>query len=211
MMDDSAESSIDQSSQPRWKNIVESPLFDQPSTQYKLKLKYGGYFRLAKNSCRRTYCYEYQKSIYIDTYSYYLGDLVEFVKNLHPSKRDLVFLILFVDKNAIEQSFIELESDEAFKVMLDMYEKGKEVTIYVTPRNTLDTGEIQQKVKTMTEEHTCIKAARVSDDFKEELRNRNPESVVDIGFEIDGDKKRFQRFFISLVACSMGFLAGYRP
>nr|GEX79599.1 transposase, MuDR, MULE transposase domain protein [Tanacetum cinerariifolium] len=121
MMDDSAESSIDQSSRPRGRTLLNR---------------------------------------------HYSRDLVEFVKNLHPSKRDLVFLILFVDKNAIEQSFIELESDETFKVILDMYEKEKEVTIYVTPRNTLDTGEIQQKVKTMTEEHTCIRAARVVGDLR---------------------------------------------
>ncbi|GKB97036.1 hypothetical protein Tco_0983173 [Tanacetum coccineum] len=49
------------------------------------------------------------------------------------------------------------------------------------------------------------------DVYKEELRNRNPGSVVDIAFDIDGDKKRFQRFFVSLVACSVGFLAGCRP
>lgn len=49
------------------------------------------------------------------------------------------------------------------------------------------------------------------DDFKEELRNRNPGSVVDIDFDTNGDKKRFKCFFISLVACSRGFLVGCRP
>ncbi|GJZ26685.1 uncharacterized protein Tco_0570938 [Tanacetum coccineum] len=48
-------------------------------------------------------------------------------------------------------------------------------------------------------------------DFKEELQNRNPGSVVDIDFEMVGGKKCFKRFFISLVACSKGFLAGCRP
>nr|GEX57281.1 hypothetical protein [Tanacetum cinerariifolium]GEY37930.1 hypothetical protein [Tanacetum cinerariifolium] len=36
-------------------------------------------------------------------------------------------------------------------------------------------------------------------------------SVVDIDFETVGDKKCFKRFFISLVACSKGFIAGCHP
>nr|GFB99518.1 transposase, MuDR, MULE transposase domain protein [Tanacetum cinerariifolium] len=39
----------------------------------------------------------------------------------------------------------------------------------------------------------------------------NPGSIVDITFDIDGDKKRFQCFFVSQAACSLGFLAGCRP
>ncbi|CAH1419725.1 unnamed protein product [Lactuca virosa] len=49
------------------------------------------------------------------------------------------------------------------------------------------------------------------DDFREELLNRNEGSIVEIDFDIDGDKKRFKRFFICLAACSKGFLAGCRP
>ncbi|GJR84523.1 uncharacterized protein Tco_0155308 [Tanacetum coccineum] len=48
-------------------------------------------------------------------------------------------------------------------------------------------------------------------DFREELNNRNPGSVVKIDFEMIDDKKCFKRFFISLAACSKGFLAGCRP
>nr|XP_043619629.1 uncharacterized protein LOC122591424 [Erigeron canadensis] len=49
------------------------------------------------------------------------------------------------------------------------------------------------------------------DDFKAELLNKNPGSVVEIDFEKKGDKKHFKRFFISLPACFKGFLAGCRP
>ncbi|XP_071690279.1 uncharacterized protein [Rutidosis leptorrhynchoides] len=49
------------------------------------------------------------------------------------------------------------------------------------------------------------------DDFKEELLNRNPGSVVDIDFDTTTGQKRFLRFFISLAACSNGFLSGCRP
>ncbi|GKA09312.1 uncharacterized protein Tco_0688643 [Tanacetum coccineum] len=49
------------------------------------------------------------------------------------------------------------------------------------------------------------------DVYKEELQNRNLGSVVDITFDIDGDKKRLQRFIVSIVACSVGFLAGCHP
>nr|XP_043630107.1 uncharacterized protein LOC122601410 [Erigeron canadensis] len=49
------------------------------------------------------------------------------------------------------------------------------------------------------------------DVFKEELRNRNPGSVVEIELQMDGDKKWFLHFFISLAACPKGFLSGCRP
>ncbi|KAI3517407.1 hypothetical protein L1887_16621 [Cichorium endivia] len=48
-------------------------------------------------------------------------------------------------------------------------------------------------------------------DFKQELEKRNPESVVEIDLQTEGDKKHFLRIFISLTACSKGFLAGCRP
>ena len=46
------------------------------------------------------------------------------------------------------------------------------------------------------------------DVFKHELLTRNLGSIVEIAFETKDDKKRFQRFFICLAACSRGFLAG---
>ncbi|KAJ9546859.1 hypothetical protein OSB04_019402 [Centaurea solstitialis] len=49
------------------------------------------------------------------------------------------------------------------------------------------------------------------DGFREELLNRNQGTIAEIDFDIIGDKKRFKRFFISLGACSRGFLAGCRP
>ncbi|GKD99735.1 hypothetical protein Tco_1387719 [Tanacetum coccineum] len=116
--------------------MVESPILEQVSSKYKLKLKYGGYFRLAKNSCtKRRYCYGHQKSIYIDTCLYHLRNLIEEAITRYPSNRDLVLSILFVGKYAARQSFIELDSDEKFKMMLDMHEVEKEVTLYVTTEN----------------------------------------------------------------------------
>ncbi|GJT32220.1 uncharacterized protein Tco_0922639 [Tanacetum coccineum] len=47
--------------------------------------------------------------------------------------------------------------------------------------------------------------------FREELSNKNPGSVVEINFETIDDKKCFKHFFISLAACSRGFLGGFRP
>ncbi|GJU35656.1 uncharacterized protein Tco_1184010 [Tanacetum coccineum] len=48
-------------------------------------------------------------------------------------------------------------------------------------------------------------------DVQQELLTRNKGSIIDIAFEIKGDKKHFQRFFICLEACSKGFIAGCRP
>lgn len=57
---------------------------------------------------------------------------MEEVKKRYPSTDDLAFSVLFVDKNGKEQSFIKLDSDDNFMVMLSMYEQEKEVTIYVS-------------------------------------------------------------------------------
>nr|XP_043638083.1 uncharacterized protein LOC122609088 [Erigeron canadensis] len=357
---------------PRWENMAESPIIEQVPSKYKLKLKYGGYFRPAKNSCRKIY--------------------VLALKILYISKSNPVFSTVFVDKNATRQSFIDLDSDDNFMVMLSMYEKEKEVTIYMTTDNSSRTIELQKsaqdkvvetddedesdycpseesyhshlssdgegamlnyegetdsfnqkcptikvnskftnavafkralnhhaitneydyflvksdptrfiarcrnmecdwrihastmqdeitfEVKTMVEAHSCTRSNKggnnratqgwvagiVSDklksdgdvtpaelrkwilkiynvdvpylkvfrgkeqaytdiygkwedsfikmdDFKAELLNKNPGSVVEIDFEKKGDKKHFKRFFISLAACSKEFLAGCRP
>nr|KAJ0207509.1 hypothetical protein LSAT_V11C500261200 [Lactuca sativa]KAJ0207802.1 hypothetical protein LSAT_V11C500261320 [Lactuca sativa] len=104
----------------------------QVISKYKLKLKYGGFFRLARNSCRQVYCFGSTKSLYIDTCSYGLNHLLEEVKKHYPSQSDIVLSIVFVDKHAKEQCFIELDNDERFMVMLSMYNEEKEVTIYVT-------------------------------------------------------------------------------
>lgn len=102
----------------------------QVTWKYKLKLKYGGFFRLARNSCRQVYCFGFRKTLYIDIFSYNLNQLVEEVKKHYPSKNDIVLLIVFIDKHAREQCFIKLDSDEHFMVMLNMYEEEKEVTNY---------------------------------------------------------------------------------
>lgn len=68
----------------------------------------------------------------MDTYLYSLRDLIEVVRNRYPSKSDLLFSILFVDKHATDQSFIDLHFDDKFMAMLNMYEDKKEVTTYVT-------------------------------------------------------------------------------
>ncbi|GKA03523.1 putative transposase, MuDR, plant, MULE transposase domain protein [Tanacetum coccineum] len=181
---------------------------------------------------------------------------------------DQVLSIHYVYKYSIEQSFIKLDSEETFMVMLNMYKKDKAITIYF----------MTVQVKEPVEKHSCIRSnkggnkcatqgwiANVLSDkirfdgdvsiaelrkwlmqsynadipykrvyrgkeqafsdiyrkredsfiymnaYKEELLKRNAGSVVDIAFESDGDKKRFQRLFVSLAACSQGFLAGCRP
>ncbi|GKE26804.1 transposase, MuDR, MULE transposase domain protein [Tanacetum coccineum] len=49
------------------------------------------------------------------------------------------------------------------------------------------------------------------DVFRQELLTKNKGSIIDIAFEIKGDKKHFQRLFICLEACSKGFIAGCQP
>ncbi|KAI3519078.1 hypothetical protein L1887_08086 [Cichorium endivia] len=134
---------------PTWEINVHSPIIEQVISNYEFKLKYGGFFRLARNSCRQVYCFGFRKSLHIDTYSYNLNQLVEEVKKHYPSKTDTILSIVFVDKHAKEQSFIELDSDENFMVMLSMYNDEKEVTIYATTekitqqRNTPFSGQIE--------------------------------------------------------------------
>ena len=100
---------------------------------------------MIKNSNRRKYCFGSQKCIYMDTCSFDFNELNEEVLKRYPSHSDQVFSILFVDKYAQYQSFIELNSDESFKVMLGMYEQEKEITIYVTTNKNLRTSNTQQR------------------------------------------------------------------
>nr|GEV79062.1 hypothetical protein [Tanacetum cinerariifolium] len=69
------------------------------------------------------------------------------------------------------------------------------------------------KIKKWLMKHYNVKedSFMMIDALKEEIRNKNPESIVDTDFEISGNKKCFQRFFISLAACSRGFILGCRP
>ncbi|PWA56031.1 transposase, MuDR, MULE transposase domain protein [Artemisia annua] len=349
-------SPIHDSPRPTWMSMVESPPIEQIPSKYKLKIKYGGIFKLSKNSSGKRYCFGFQKCINMDTSSYNLDELYDDVKKNYPTTSNLVLSIHFVDKYATEKSFIELDSNETFMAMISMYEKEKQITIYASTNNDSDTTNIQQsgqdeaigephgqdedigepqsqdetigephsekpfddldycddneesyqslhstdnedelfnyevetysfnkkdptiqvnskfpnvvdlrralnhhalinefeyfiekseptrftarcanlecawkihacvtkdkvtfKVKNLVETHTCIGSNKGGNKsatqgwIANELLNRNPGSVVDIAFVIDGDKKRFQRFFVSLAACSLGFLAGCRP
>ena len=101
-------------------------------SEFKFKLKYEGFFRLARNSCRQVYSFGSTKCLYIDTFSYNLNHLVEEVKKHYQSQSDIFLSIVVVDKYVKEQCFIELDSDKSFMVMLNMYNEDKEVTIYVS-------------------------------------------------------------------------------
>nr|KAJ0199389.1 hypothetical protein LSAT_V11C600310450 [Lactuca sativa] len=117
---------------PRWDISAHSPIIEQVISEFKFKLKYGGFFRLARNSCRQVYCFGSTKCLYIDTFSYNSNHLVEEVKKHYPSETDIVLSIVLVDKYAKEQCFIGLDNDKSFMVMLNIYNKDKEVTIYAT-------------------------------------------------------------------------------
>ncbi|PWA36330.1 transposase, MuDR, MULE transposase domain protein [Artemisia annua] len=116
-------------------NNVQSPIVEKVGTKYKLNLKYGGLFRSARNSCRKVYCFGKRKCIHIEICSYQLNHLLEEVVKHYPIQSDVVLSLLFVNKCEKKQTFIQLDSDEKFMVMLNMYEEEKEVTIYVTTYN----------------------------------------------------------------------------
>ncbi|KAL4573192.1 hypothetical protein LXL04_019990 [Taraxacum kok-saghyz] len=123
-------------------NIVESPIIDydsssMPSSKYKLKLKYGGIFRLSKKTFKKMYCFGSQKCIYIDTWSYNFNQLNAEVIKRYSSKSNPHISICYIDKYTPDQSYIELDSDEKFTDMLIMYENEKDVTIYVTTENNI--------------------------------------------------------------------------
>ncbi|PWA76685.1 transposase, MuDR, MULE transposase domain protein [Artemisia annua] len=145
--DDTVNIPVHDSSIPILENVVHSPTIEQVSSKYKLKLRYKGFFKMVKNSNRRKYCFGSQKCIYMDTCSFDFDELNEEVLKRYPSHSNQVFSILFVDKYAQDQSFIELNSDESFKDMLGMYEQEKEITIYVTTNKNLGTSNTQQRKK----------------------------------------------------------------
>nr|KAJ0202245.1 hypothetical protein LSAT_V11C600335630 [Lactuca sativa] len=139
-MEDTFHTIFDDTSKPVWENRVESPISDYvpasiPMGKYKLKLKYGGFFRLVKNTCKKIYCFGSQKCIHIDTWSYNLSQLNKEVIKRYSSKNNSKLSISYDDKCASGQSFIELDSDEKFMAILNMYEKRNKITTtHVTPR-----------------------------------------------------------------------------
>ncbi|GKE19446.1 hypothetical protein Tco_1427023 [Tanacetum coccineum] len=80
----------------------------------------------------------------MDACSFDLNQLNEEVLRHYPSHSDQVFSIVFVDKYVTGQSFIELNSDENFMAMLNMYEQEKEITIYVSTDKNFSTHNTQQ-------------------------------------------------------------------
>ncbi|KAL4582100.1 hypothetical protein LXL04_006640 [Taraxacum kok-saghyz] len=118
-----------------WSPIIDYVSASIPSSKYKLKLKYGGIFRLSKKTCKKMYCFGFQKCMYIDTWSYNYSHLNEEVIKRYSSKSKRDFSICYIYKCATDQSFIELDSEEKFMTMLTMYENEKEITIYLTTEN----------------------------------------------------------------------------
>nr|KAJ0197863.1 hypothetical protein LSAT_V11C700366300 [Lactuca sativa] len=96
---------------PRWDISAHSSITEQVISEFKFKLKYEGFFWLARNSCRQVYLFGSTKCLYIDTFSYDLNHLVEEVKKTLSVTKRYCF---------------------SFTVMLNMYNEDKEVTIYTT-------------------------------------------------------------------------------
>nr|KAJ0212689.1 hypothetical protein LSAT_V11C400164730 [Lactuca sativa] len=71
------------------------------------------------------------------------------------------FSILYVDKYAPEKSLIELDSNEKFMTMLGMYRSEKQVTIYVTTENNLDTNE--------NTNHLCANRDKLHNEYDADL------------------------------------------
>ncbi|XP_076924475.1 uncharacterized protein LOC143586914 [Bidens hawaiensis] len=124
---------------PTWENMDRSPTIVNASVQvfskYKIKLKYRGYFRLAKNSSKKRYCFGSQKCIYIDACIFGFDGLIEEVVTHYPLDRELVFSLYYIDKYASEQSYIKVDSHDTFQLMLSVHEVAKELTVYVTTDN----------------------------------------------------------------------------
>ncbi|CAH1418809.1 unnamed protein product [Lactuca virosa] len=132
------DTTLHDTSKPIWESRATSPIIERiPTSKFKLKLKYGGYFRLTKNSCKQIYCFGSQKCIHIDTFVYKFSQLHEEVVKRYSSKNNPKISIFYVDKYAPEKSHIVLDSDEKFMAMLGMYGSEKQVTIYVTTENNL--------------------------------------------------------------------------
>ncbi|KAL4572798.1 hypothetical protein LXL04_019583 [Taraxacum kok-saghyz] len=290
-MEDILDTTLDDISKPVWENMVESPIIDHvsasiPLCKYKLKLKYGGFFRLAKNTSRKIYCFGSQKCIYIDTWSYNLSRLNEEVIRRYDSKMHLHRHMVIQFENSVE--FKRALNHHAIINEFDYLIQKSDQSRFSARCEKLDCewriyASIMQdgisfEVRKIGERHTCTRSNKggnkratqgwianiivdklrsdgdVSpwelrnwimktynveipyqkvfrgkqqayidmygkwedsfmkmDAFREELLNRNQGSVVEIDFDVVGDKKHFKRFFISLAACSRGFVAGCRP
>ncbi|KAK1432082.1 hypothetical protein QVD17_08972 [Tagetes erecta] len=204
MRDGNVDAMENKSLNPTWEIMVQSPILEQNVLQipskYKIKLKHGGYFRFAKNSSRIRYCFGYQKCIYIDTYIYNFDDLIEEATSRYPSNRDLVFSIYFLDKYASKQSFIKLDSNEDFQMMLLMYDMEKEITVYVTTDNNLETlsrlnleisSNVMVKMKLMMNQTT--------------KKNQSNNSIYPVAYGIlESENKKSWIWFLELLKKAIG-------
>lgn len=68
----------------------------------------------------------------MDRPTYGFLELFEEVSGLLPSDENQKLSLCFLDKCVNTQSFIQLEGDESYEMMLAMYEEKKETVIYVT-------------------------------------------------------------------------------
>ncbi|KAD4385943.1 hypothetical protein E3N88_26112 [Mikania micrantha] len=112
---------------------------------YKIKLRYGGYFRLCKNSTTKRYCFGFQKCIHINKYIHYYDDLIEEVATHYPKDRGFVFSLWHIDIFDTKQSYIKVDSSENFQLMLDMYEVERELTVYVMTSDNVETSSMHKR------------------------------------------------------------------
>ena len=117
-------------------------------------MKYGGYFKPINNGGKEKYYSGKQRTIYLDETCYSVEELFEEVSKFYLEDDSLKLSLLFVDKHASSQSFIKIEDDTSYRLMLSMYEEEKKVIIYVNAEKitTLEDGiRIYETVGTDTE------------------------------------------------------------
>ncbi|CAH1452956.1 unnamed protein product [Lactuca virosa] len=110
----------------------------------------------------------------------------------------------YSNKNAVMKVNSKFPNVIAFRRALNHYAITNEFQ-YVIEKSDLT------RLTACCEDKKCEWRIHASLTQDEELEQRNRGSVVEIDLQTEGNKKHFLRFFISLTACSKGFLSGCRP
>jgi MuDR family transposase len=160
--------------------------------RYKVIVKYGGYFKSINKGTRRKYYFGRQRTIYFDKQIYGFAELFEEVSSLYPFDEDQNFLLFYEDKRTQNQSFIQLEHDESFELMLDMY-KEKQILIYVTKErivmledeNIIDGVEVENEEFGNYEEGSDYCHSEAS--YHSRYSDTEEEDEVEINYECEGE------------------------
>ncbi|XP_038987745.1 uncharacterized protein LOC120103904 [Phoenix dactylifera] len=155
---------------------------------FKLKVKFGGYFKKIKSSTGMKYYFERQKSWLVDVDCYCYKDLYDDIVHTFNLKLEETIKIWPVIRDLTPKSYMILDTDQKLMSLFEEYKDLKECFLFVTKeaniiqlsQSTLDS---QDQIETCRSTATAIEEIRV-DEVRENQRHNDSEHLATIGIDI---------------------------